>query len=153
MKAYSGMPFRVERAGETIQTKHNAIADGKKAAKQLQEELKRIEKEVEDISRRRDKEMQKGGKVQTLDNKLKDLAKELAKTRTQLDLKKQTIEEDEKRVSEAEAAVKEVSCERSELVISFILTSPLSSACSTEGREESFTCSSYREAVSDQRQL
>lgn len=52
--------------------------------------------------------MQKGGKVQTLDAKLKDLAKELAKTRMQLDLKKQTIAEDEKRVVELEGAVKEV---------------------------------------------
>lgn len=52
--------------------------------------------------------MQKGGKVQTLDAKLKDLTKELAKTRMQLDLKKQTIAEDEKRVVELEAAVKEV---------------------------------------------
>jgi hypothetical protein len=52
--------------------------------------------------------MQKGGRVQTLDSRLKELAKELAKTRTQLDLKKQTISEDEKRVLELEGSVKEV---------------------------------------------
>lgn len=99
----------MERAGETIQGKHDEIAEGRKSVKRIQEELKRIEKEVEEITRRRDKEMQKGGKVQTLDTKLKELAKDLTKTRTQLDLKKQTIAEDEKRVTDTEAAVKEVS--------------------------------------------
>lgn len=76
--------------------------------------MKRIEKEVEDITRRRDKEMQKGGKVQTLDIKLKELAKDLAKTRTQLDLKKQTIAEDEKRVVDLEASVTELEGQKEE---------------------------------------
>lgn len=100
--------FRVERAADTIQSKHDAIEEGKQTARRIQEELKRIEKEVEEITRRRDRELQKGGKVQTLETKLKDLAKELAKTRTQLDLKKQTIGEDEKRVTDLEASVKDV---------------------------------------------
>lgn len=108
---------------------------------------------VEDITRRRDKEMQKGGKVQTLDSKLKELAKDLAKTRMQLDLKKQTIAEDEKRVVDAESAMKEVCLPPSQGCLSICTYLSAYLARSSEGREESFACSSYGETCSDQRQL
>lgn len=93
---------------EQIQAKHDLIQEGKQNAKRIQDELKRIEKDILEINRRRDKELEKGGKVQTLEGKLKDLARDLAKTRTQLDLKKQTIAEDEKKVTDVEVSLKEV---------------------------------------------
>ena len=99
---------RALKTSESIASKNEAIKEGKRAAKQLQEEMKRIEKEVGDITKKRDMEMAKGGKVQTMDTKLKDLAKELAKTRMQSDLKIQTIADDEKKVVELEKVAAEV---------------------------------------------
>ena len=100
---------RSDKTREDIQVKHDAIKAGKLAVKRIEDELKRIEKDGEEIKARRDKEMAKGGKIQTLENKVKELAKELAKTRTQLDLRKQTIADEKKRVAELEQAAKDVS--------------------------------------------
>ena len=99
---------RAVKTSESIATMTEAIKTGKSNVKRLQEEMKRIEKEVEVMTKQRDEEMAKGGKVQTMEARLKDLAKELAKIRTQLDLKKQTIADDEKKVVELEVGAKEV---------------------------------------------
>jgi structural maintenance of chromosome 2 len=99
---------RSQKTAEAISAKQAAIKDGQRTAKRLGEEMKKIEKEVEEITAKRDKEMAKGGKIQTLQDNLKELAKELAKIKTQSELKKQTIADDEKRVAELEVAAKEV---------------------------------------------
>lgn len=99
---------RSQKTAEAISAKQAAIKEGQRTAKRLSEEMKKIEKEVEEITAKRDKEMAKGGKIQTLQDTLKELAKELAKIKTQSELKKQTIADDEKRVTELEVAAKEV---------------------------------------------
>ena len=71
-------------------------------------EHKRIIKDVADITAKRDAEMAKGGKMQKFQEQLKDLVKELTKARTQVDLKRSTIAEDEKRVFDSQEAKKDL---------------------------------------------
>lgn len=83
--------------------KQDAINSGKAASKRMGEEMKRIEKEVVEITKKRDKELADGGKVQKLQERLKDIQKELAKLKTQQELKRSTIAEEEKRVQDLQA--------------------------------------------------
>lgn len=94
---------RSAKTGELIQVKQDAIKAGKADAKRLGEEMKRIEKEVQEITAKRDKELAAGGKVQKLQDRLKELQKELAKTKTQQELKRSTLAEEEKRVEDLQA--------------------------------------------------
>lgn len=100
---------RSNKSNDQIAAKHEAIKEGKRQIKRLQEESKRIEKDYLEISQKRDKELEKGGKIQTLQEKIKDYLKDLAKYKTQLDLKRQTILDDENKVLEVGKAAEEVS--------------------------------------------
>ena len=105
---------KAEKSAGSVKEKQDAIKAGKQAAKRMQEEVKQMEKAVAEITARRDKELAQGGKIQTLDARVKELAKELAKTQTQLANKKETVEEDEKRVIELQEAVKDLEKQKEE---------------------------------------
>lgn len=85
-----------------------AIADAKKSKTRIEGEIERMEKDVKEIQKRREEELKKGGRVGILEAEQTELARGLAKERARFEICESTIEEEEKKVAELEAASKDV---------------------------------------------
>lgn len=93
-----------------ISKKEQDVASVKKEEERHNKELLDAEKECKEVKAKRDKEMRKGGKFRKREEDVAELEKGLVKMRTQADIKKATIEEEEKKVVSLVEETKEV-CE------------------------------------------
>lgn len=85
--------------------KEAEIKDNEAAQKQANKTMERTKKEIdmagtqkEQLQKEREKELEKGGKFKQLQEEVAELEKVLVKVSTQIDLKKSTIEDEERRV-------------------------------------------------------
>ena len=66
------------------------------------------ESQCEEVKAKREKELQKGGKLKKKEEEVAELEKALVKMKTQADIKKTTIEEEEQKVADLKKESKEV---------------------------------------------
>lgn len=71
-------------------------------------EVEACESQCEEVKAKREKEIQKGGKLKKKEEEVSELEKVLVKMKTQADIKKTTIEEDEKKVIDLKEESKQV---------------------------------------------
>ncbi|KAI0075030.1 hypothetical protein K474DRAFT_1461296 [Panus rudis PR-1116 ss-1] len=98
---------RVEEKGAEVHEKEKEIAKAKKGKSKCQKEIEAAEKEVESLVAQREKELKKGGKYKKLEEEVGELEKTVVKIKTQVDLKKSTIEDEEKKNEELENELQE----------------------------------------------
>lgn len=99
---------RVSRREAEVGKKEQDVARVKKEKERHNKELQNAEKECEEVKAKRDEEMRKGGKFKKREEEVAELEKASVKMRTQADIKKTTIEEEEKKVSSLAEETKEV---------------------------------------------
>ena len=63
---------------------------------------------MDEVNAQRDKELKKGGKFKKLEEEVSELGKNLAKVRTQVELKKSTIKDEEGKIAASEKELEEV---------------------------------------------
>ncbi|THH05591.1 hypothetical protein EW145_g4689 [Phellinidium pouzarii] len=89
---------RVARKEADAAKKEQDSIRAKKEKDRLIHECQAAEKDCEEVKARREEEMRKGGKFKKKEEEVAELEKELVKMKTQADIKKATIEEEEKKV-------------------------------------------------------
>jgi structural maintenance of chromosome 2 len=104
--------------------------EGKKNA--FQRECDAAEGEKQEVEEKRNQEQRKGGKLAKLEEDLAELDKGLVKTRTQFDLKKTSIKDEETRAATCLAELKQVCPTKSSMSTS----KALFTACSVSHRKE-----------------
>lgn len=106
---YSEAESRVEEKEQEIQEagaqRKQFEAEIKKAGKECQQ----AEKDYAEVVKKRDAEMKKGGKLAKLKDEAEELGKQMVKIRTQAEIKRATIEEEEKNLGEIQAEISSVS--------------------------------------------
>ncbi|EIW72205.1 nuclear condensin complex protein [Tremella mesenterica] len=110
VKAYEWMLAveKAEKAADGLQKKKNEIETAKEDVSRGGRECQGMEKELAEIQKRREKEMAKGGKIQSLTDAVNALERELVKVKTQLEMIVSTMGDDSKRVDTAKKAVKDL---------------------------------------------
>ncbi|KIP05073.1 hypothetical protein PHLGIDRAFT_129125 [Phlebiopsis gigantea 11061_1 CR5-6] len=105
---------RAEQKGEEVLTAQTNTKKLQKMKEKFQNEIEANEKEAEEVTKQRDRELKKGGKYKKLEEAVSELGKVLVKIKTQIDLKKGSISDEEGKVQEllnalqeAEAALEE----------------------------------------------
>ncbi|KAJ7056661.1 condensin complex subunit SMC2 [Mycena amicta] len=96
---------RVQQGKENIAKKAAEEEEQEVEKTELQRELNAAEKEKTAVEKKRDQEQKKGGKLAKLEESVAELDKELTKIRTQVDIKNESIKDEEGRV---EACKKEL---------------------------------------------
>ena len=100
---------RIKRKEEDIAKKEHEITKTKKDLERLSKECQAAERDYEAVTSKREAEMRKGGKLKKKEDAVAELEKELVKMRTQADLRKGTIEEEEKKLESLGEEKKQVS--------------------------------------------
>lgn len=108
---------RISKKEAEIVKKDHEVAKFEKEKHRYERELQAAEKDCEEVKAKREEEMAKGGKFKKREEEVVELEKVLVKIKTQADIKKSTIEDEDKKFSALEAEGQEV-CE-----------SPLCSLC------------------------
>ncbi|PWN52575.1 putative SMC2-chromosome segregation protein [Violaceomyces palustris] len=96
---------RFEEKSQVISTKKEGVESLKAESLALKRQIESIEKELSQIEKKREKELTKGGKLQALTERSKELAHELVKAKTLLDFKVGSIDEETKKVQADEASL------------------------------------------------
>ncbi|KAF8907016.1 condensin complex subunit SMC2 [Gymnopilus junonius] len=98
---------RIGRALRAYEWYEGWIEQVKSDKAQAEKEIKDAEKEVVKVSKKRDAEMSKGGKLKKLQEEVGDLGKVVAKHKAQLEIKGDTINDEEKKVVTLEKQLKD----------------------------------------------
>ncbi|ORY22381.1 RecF/RecN/SMC [Naematelia encephala] len=99
---------KADKASKNLDARRKEIETAKEDVERGGRECQGMEKELLEIQKRREKEMAKGGKVQALTDAVNALERELVKTKTQIEIKESSVNDDAKRVDGAKKAVKEL---------------------------------------------
>ena len=99
---------RVARKEADIGKKEQDVVHVKKEKERHLKELQNAEKECAEVKAKREEEMKKGGKFKKREEEVAELEKTSVKLRTQADIKKATIDEEEKKVATLVEETKEV---------------------------------------------
>ncbi|KAL5522254.1 SMC2 [Sanghuangporus sanghuang] len=89
---------RIARKESDIAKKEHEVSRVKKDRDRFFKECHAAEKDCEEVKKKRDEEMRKGGKFKKKEEEVAELEKALVKMKTQFDIKKGTIDEEEKKV-------------------------------------------------------
>lgn len=90
---------RIARKEADISKKEQEVSRVKKDKDRFFKECQAAEKDCEEVKKKRDEEMRKGGKFKKKEEEVAELEKALVKMKTQSDIKKGTIDEEEKKVA------------------------------------------------------
>ena len=101
---------RVIKKETEITDAEEEVATMKKEKGRYDKEIKAAEKQMDEVNAQRDKELKKGGKFKKLEEEVSELGKNLAKVRTQVELKKSTIKDEEGKIATSEKELEEVCC-------------------------------------------
>ena len=99
---------RVIKKEKEIADAEEEVATMKKEKGRYDKEIKAAEKQMDEVNAQRDKELKKGGKFKKLEEEVSELGKNLAKVRTQVELKKSTIKDEEGKIAASEKELEEV---------------------------------------------
>lgn len=99
---------RVEQKEAEVADKEREVGKVKKGKAKYLKEIEAAEKESEAVVAQREKELKKGGKYKKLEEDVGELEKAVVKLKTQVDLRKGTINDEVKKTSELEAELQEV---------------------------------------------
>ncbi|TDL23473.1 condensin complex subunit SMC2 [Rickenella mellea] len=99
---------RVARKEADIVKKEGDVTKTKKEKERYNRECGAAEKACDEVKAKREEEMRKGGKFKKREEEVAELEKALVKMRTQADIKKGTIEEEEKKVKGLEDEAQEL---------------------------------------------
>nr|DBA11433.1 TPA_inf: SMC2 [Testicularia cyperi] len=99
-KAYEWQQLcaRFEEKKALVDQKSKDVEEREREAQALKKQIESIERELEQIERKKEAEMTKGGKLQALGNKSKQLQHDLVKHKTTVDFKVGSVEEEQKRL-------------------------------------------------------
>ena len=93
---------------EGIEEKQKEIKREESEKRQAIKDGEAAEKELVKVTKKRDAEMTKGGRLKQLQDEASELGKVVAKIRTQAEIKVTTIKDEEARIRNFEARIKEV---------------------------------------------
>ena len=99
---------KVKQSASDLDAKKQRIADLEDGAKRLKSEISNLEEDIEKVRAVREKELQKGGKFQALEEEVKRNSHEMVRLATAMDLKKSSHLEEEERRKAALKSVKEL---------------------------------------------
>ena len=101
---------RITRKEADITKKESEQTRMKKDIERFGKECRVAEEDMKEVHAKREAEMRKGGKFKQKEEEVAELEKELVKMKTQSDIKKATIEEEEKKVESLAAETSQVRC-------------------------------------------
>ena len=96
---------KFEEKSKLVDQKKRLVDERQAEEKALKRQIDSIEKELAEIEKKREKELTKGGKLQALVNKAKELQHDLVKQKTTVDFKVSSVEEEVKKVESDQAAL------------------------------------------------
>ncbi|CAL1701767.1 unnamed protein product [Somion occarium] len=98
---------RVDQKKAEVEEKEKEVNRARKGKAKCLKEIEAAERDAESVVTQRDKELKKGGKYKKLEEDVGELEKAVVKIKTQVDLKKSTIEDEVKKTQELEDELKE----------------------------------------------
>nr|WJN25082.1 condensin complex subunit [Tranzscheliella williamsii] len=96
---------RFEEKKALLDRKTRDVGDREQEANALKRQIESIEKELAQIEKKKEAEMTKGGKLQALVNRSKELQHDLVKQKTLVDLKVGSVEEEQKKLQADQASL------------------------------------------------
>lgn len=101
---------RVQRKDLEIQRRENELAMAKAEIERLKMEMESAERQKRDLEKKRTNELRKNGSFTEREKEVKALEKEVVKLRTQVEIKTQTVTEEEEAVRKIEEECRTVCC-------------------------------------------
>lgn len=101
---------RVARKEAEVEAKEKEMVRVRKDKEKCVKEIDAAENDAAEVEAQREKELRKGGKFKKLQDEVAELEKVLVKIRTQVEIKRGTITDEETKVEDLETELKEVNC-------------------------------------------